>query len=629
MGDVTELGEFLVGEDRRLKLDQVAAGRIRVEQVALRSDGRDGGGDDLFADTVDRRVGHLREELLEVVGQELRPVGEHGQRRVVAHRADRLGAVGGHGREDDFQVFEREAEVSLELDEARVFARHAGGPPRVEGMGMGVNLALEQLFGRLDRAVLGEIADMGRVGKGIQPHLIRRHPLPPWLGGGELPLDLLVFDDPALLGVHEEHPTGPQPALADHLARRQLEHARLARHHHEAVLHLPPAAGPQAVAVERGADPYAVGEGERRRAVPRLHQAGLKLVVGLEVVGHALVAAPRLGDQHAHRLLDRPAGEHQQFEHVVEGGRVAAPLADHRLDLVEVGAKHGMREHALAGVHPVDVAANRVDFAVVGDVAEGVGEVPRREGVGAVALVDERERRRHPRVGKVEVVLAHLIGEQQALVDQRLRREGADVAERLLDEALLPDLDPEPLAGHEQLPLEVVTGHLRATADEGLTDDRFNLAGCAADRAVVGGHVSPAEKLQALLADHLLEELLGGLAVALRRRQKHVADGPVARCRKLDARLRRDGREKLMRNLHENAGAVAGERIAAARTAVGEVFEHLEPLPHDVVALHAVHVDDEAHAAGVVLIGGVVEALLGGKAGERAVGGTCHGDARA
>jgi hypothetical protein len=84
-----------------------------------------------------------------------------------------------------------------------------------------------------------------------------------------------------------------------------------------------------------------------------------------------------------------------------------------------------------------------------------------------------------------------------------------------------------------------------------------------------------------------------------------------------------------VRDLHEDAGAVAGERIAAAGTAVGEVFEHLEPLPHDVVALHAVHVDDEAHAAGVVLIGGVVEALLGGKAGERAVGGTCHGDARA
>ena len=31
VGDVAELGEFLVGEDRRLELDQVAAGRSRVE----------------------------------------------------------------------------------------------------------------------------------------------------------------------------------------------------------------------------------------------------------------------------------------------------------------------------------------------------------------------------------------------------------------------------------------------------------------------------------------------------------------------------------------------------------------------------------------------------------------------
>ena len=45
--------------------------------------------DDLLADRVDRRVGDLREELLEVVVEQLRPVREHRERRVVAHRADR------------------------------------------------------------------------------------------------------------------------------------------------------------------------------------------------------------------------------------------------------------------------------------------------------------------------------------------------------------------------------------------------------------------------------------------------------------------------------------------------------------------------------------------------------------
>ena len=47
---------------------------------------------------VDGRIGDLGEELLEVVVEQLRPVGEHGQGGVVAHRADRFGAVAGHGR---------------------------------------------------------------------------------------------------------------------------------------------------------------------------------------------------------------------------------------------------------------------------------------------------------------------------------------------------------------------------------------------------------------------------------------------------------------------------------------------------------------------------------------------------
>ena len=107
---------------------------LRIEQVPLAADRGDHRGDDLLADRVERRVGHLGEELLEVVGQELRPVGEHGQRRVVAHRADRLGAVGGHRREDHLQVFERVAEGPLEFEQARVLSGDSGGPPRVDGV---------------------------------------------------------------------------------------------------------------------------------------------------------------------------------------------------------------------------------------------------------------------------------------------------------------------------------------------------------------------------------------------------------------------------------------------------------------------------------------------------------------
>ncbi len=75
------------------QLDLPAELRRRLEQVALGADRRVDRHDQLFADRIDRRVGHLREELLEVVVEQLRPVREHRERRVVAHRADRLVAV--------------------------------------------------------------------------------------------------------------------------------------------------------------------------------------------------------------------------------------------------------------------------------------------------------------------------------------------------------------------------------------------------------------------------------------------------------------------------------------------------------------------------------------------------------
>ena len=39
--------------------------------------------------------------------------------------------------------------------------------------------------------------------------------------------------------------------------------------------------------------------------------------------------------------------------------------------------------------HPIDIATDRIDFAVVGDHPEWVSKIPRREGVGGEALVNQ------------------------------------------------------------------------------------------------------------------------------------------------------------------------------------------------------------------------------------------------
>ena len=66
-----------------------------------------------LADRVDRRVGDLREQLLEVGEQRRLAVGQHRQRGVVAHARHRLLALGGHRRDDHPQVLLRVAEGQL------------------------------------------------------------------------------------------------------------------------------------------------------------------------------------------------------------------------------------------------------------------------------------------------------------------------------------------------------------------------------------------------------------------------------------------------------------------------------------------------------------------------------------
>ena len=355
--DVEELGELVVGDDRVGEHHLPAAGRARAQQVALRADRAGHRGDQLLADRVERRVGDLREQLLEVVEQQARAIGEHGDRRVGAHRADRLGAGARHRREQDLQLLGGVPEHPLVLHDRRVLRR--------------------------EEVACREVVEVHEPGV---------EPLAVGVLGGERLLDLVVADDAAEVRVDEEHATRLQAALLHDRRLVDRQHADLGGHHHEAVVGDPVAAGAEAVAVEHRADHRAVGERDRRRAVPRLHQRGVEAVEVALPVGHGLVVLPRLRDHHQHGVGERVAAQVQQLEHLVEAGGVGAAGRADREGAVEAVDEVGV-EQRLASPHPVLVAHHRVDLAVVGDEPVRVGEGPRRERVGGEAAVHERQRR--------------------------------------------------------------------------------------------------------------------------------------------------------------------------------------------------------------------------------------------
>ena len=79
-GHVVEIEDGLLDLQPHLRVD-----RVDVQQVGLGADEAVQRHHDGLADRVDRRVGHLGEQLLEVVVQRLVLVRQHRQRGVVAH----------------------------------------------------------------------------------------------------------------------------------------------------------------------------------------------------------------------------------------------------------------------------------------------------------------------------------------------------------------------------------------------------------------------------------------------------------------------------------------------------------------------------------------------------------------
>ena len=121
--DVADLFHFLGGKDRLLRLEaRRRIGFVDTEQIRARPDKRDQRHNQLFTNRVDRRIGDLREQLLEVAVENLGSIGKHRQSRIVAHRSDSLLAVFSHRREDNLQVFLGVAEDLLPVEQRHLRA---------------------------------------------------------------------------------------------------------------------------------------------------------------------------------------------------------------------------------------------------------------------------------------------------------------------------------------------------------------------------------------------------------------------------------------------------------------------------------------------------------------------------
>ncbi len=191
---------------------------------------------------------------------------------------------------------------------------------------------------------------------------------------------------------------------------------------------------------------------------------------------------------------------------------------------------------------------------------------------------------------------------EEALVDDGARGKARNVeALRVRHARGAHDL-LDALADHVELPLErILVGAVARGADEDLPDLGQHGARERAGRLVVDRHAPPAEEHLAFLGDHLLEQRDARLRLLRLLGEEDHADAVGAGRRERDALGGALAAQKRIRHLDEDAGPVPGERVAAARAAMGQVLEDGEPLLDDVVRALALHVDHEADAARVAL----------------------------
>ena len=107
-------------------------------------------------------------------------------------------------------------------------------------------------------------------------------------------------------------------------------------------------------------------------------------------------------------------------------------------------------------MHPIDVASQGIDLAVVAHEPQRLGAIPAWKCVGGKAGVNHRKMGFEVVCGKVRVVRDDLCGSEHPLVDQRLGRERTDVKQRrLLKGRVIAKSMAGLLANHIKLALEL------------------------------------------------------------------------------------------------------------------------------------------------------------------------------
>jgi len=169
------------------------------------------------------------------------------------------------------------------------------------------------------------------------------------------------------------------------------------------------------------------------------------------------------------------------------------------------------------------------------------------------------------------------------------------------------------LANDQQFALErILIGAVVAPRDNRLLDNRHRIDHRFAQSIERCRNIPPADKVLPFFGSEAFKSLSHKLAGCLVLRHKTHGDAIITRLRELVPVLVGPPAEQRIRDLKQNSGAIAKQRISANRPAVIYAVQNFERLLDNCVRLFPFDMRNHAHATGVVFVGRVVETLGGG-----------------
>ncbi len=217
-----------------------------------------------------------------------------------------------------------------------------------------------------------------------------------------------------------------------------------------------------------------------------------------------------------------------------------------------------------------------------------------------------------PRVGQVREERRQLVGREHSLVDHGPRGQRREVRRSRRARAVSRSVclrtqnatrsSSRPASGSRRRRPSVSRCAARKT-----WRIRGRAASAVAPSPRVDRHVPPAQHLGALDQGVLLQH--GDRARPRPRRRSGRKTRPVAYCPAGGSGEVDDRAQERVRHLDHDAGAVAGVGLGAAGAPVVEPAQRRQALGHHVVGAPAGEIGHEGDAAGVMLVGGVVEPL--------------------